>query len=103
MSKPVPPDSNVEPAVSELIAQIDSLSTTTQKLVDDAASPLRKHVFRRFPTLFLLLVTLGVVATFLGLEQMLLKYTFFANHPWLLFITGLLILALTGTLYKKLG
>ncbi len=70
--------------------------------VDGLVTPVRETLFKRFPTLFLLLTTLGATAVFLGLEQILLTIEWFDNKPWLLFLLGVAILALTGRLAKKL-
>jgi hypothetical protein len=64
---------------------------------------MRKEVLRRFPILFLLLVTAGVTATVTALEQLLFQVTFLQNNPSVLLIIGLALLVFTGTLYKKLG
>ena len=61
----------------------------------------RDSAFSRFPILFTLLGTFGFVATLYGFEG-IIDTTFFSDHPFLLLVTGLLILALTGSLYKKL-
>lgn len=82
------------------------LEEKTQKIgsgVEAIVEPVRRSVFERFPVLFLMLVTFGVTATFLGLEQFLLRIAFFMDHPLRLLSLGVLTLLLTGTLYKKLG
>ena len=60
------------------------------------------EVFRRFPTLFILLTTLGVVSVFHGFENVVDRIPVFANNPLLLVLFGIVVLALTGTLYKNL-
>lgn len=79
--------------------------TTTEltKRVDGYVAPVRQTVFKRFPTLFALLVTTGATALFLGIEQTILKYQLLQNKPELILLIGVLILAFTGRLYKKLG
>ena len=78
-------------------------STEFTKTVDGYVAPVRKTIFRRFPVLFSLLVTLGVSATVLGLEQILLQYQILQESPVLIFLFGMSILIFTGTLYKKLS
>lgn len=74
----------------------------TVREADTYISPIRDNVFKRYPILFSLLVTFGLVATFLGIEQILLQFDILRVHPWYILSIGIIILALTGTLYKKL-
>ncbi len=62
----------------------------------------RRAVFERFPLVFTLLGSFGLVATFYGFERLIDKIDLFANNPWILLGTGVATLAVTGTLYKKL-
>ncbi len=48
-----------------------------------------------------LIATLGLVATFYGLEGILDK-TFLSQQPWMMLGFGVLILLLTGVYYQKL-
>ncbi len=88
---------------------IDPLDTTelmaryAEQTVDIYAQPVRKTIIKRFPVMFSLLVTFGVVTTFLGLEQIILQYDVLQNSPRLIFGIGVSVLVFTGTLYKKLG
>ena len=75
----------------------------TEQQIEKTVAPIRKNVIQRFPTVFLLLVTLGFTATITGLEQLLLQVSFLQNNPFVVLIIGLVLLVLTGTLYKKLG
>lgn len=61
----------------------------------------RRVVFERFPLLFTLLGSFGLVATFYGFEN-LIDTTSLADSPWMLLGTGVLTLIITGSLYKKL-
>jgi len=67
------------------------------------AKHVRDSVFVHFPIIFALLTTFGLVATFYGFEKIIDEITFFANHPILVLLAGLLALAVTGRLYKKLN
>ncbi len=78
-----------------------TLIKTEKKLVSSVDSR-RKAAFERFPLLFTLLGTFGLVATFYGFEAMIDSIDVLADNPWLLLATGVGILAATGTLYKKL-
>lgn len=63
----------------------------------------RNSAFKRFPLLFTLLGTFGVVATFYGFQHILEKIPVLANNPYITLVVGLVTLLFTGTLYKKLG
>lgn len=62
----------------------------------------RNSVFARFPLLFTLLGTFGLVTTLYGFQHILQKIPLIANNPFIALATGLVILVFTGTLYKKL-
>ena len=62
----------------------------------------RDHAFQRFPLLFTILGTFGVVATFYGFEGIIDRIDLLSNNPWLILATGLTTLAITGTLYNRL-
>jgi uncharacterized integral membrane protein len=78
-------------------------ASITEKNIKTYVAPVRDTVFKRFPTLFSLLVTFGVVATFLGMEKIIEQSKFLDDSPWLILTIGVSILFLTGKLYKKLG
>ncbi len=89
-----------------IYSTLDTIDTTvisgTQK-IDTLVSPTRSTFAKRYPTLFSLLATSGVIMTFLGIEQLLLTADILERHPMLILALGIAILALTGTLYKKLS
>jgi hypothetical protein len=64
---------------------------------------VRQGVFSRFPLLFTLMGSFGLVATFYGFERLIDRIDILANNPYILLGVGLLTLIFTGTLYKKLG
>lgn len=63
----------------------------------------RDSVFKRFPLLFTLLGTFGLVTTFYGFQHIIQNISILANNPYIALSVGVLVLILTGTLYKKLG
>lgn len=71
--------------------------------LERAAAPVRKAFYRRFPVIFTLLVAIGAVLTFLGLEQLILQTSFLRDNPLLMVVVGVTILVFTGKLLKKLG
>lgn len=62
----------------------------------------RQSAFHRFPLLFTLLTTFGLVATLYGFERLIDQIDFLSRNPFILLGVGLLTLIVTGTLYKKL-
>ncbi len=62
----------------------------------------RDNAFSRFPLLFTLLAAFGLAATTDGFQRLMTRIPFFANNPYVTLVVGLLILLVTGTLYKKL-
>lgn len=89
--------------VDDTTATISEVVQKTEEKLEDVVAPVRKSVIKRFPTLFLLLVTLGITATTTGMQQILLEFQLLQEHPSIVLIIGLALLVLTGTLYKKLG
>lgn len=76
---------------------------STEERFEKTVNPIRENVLKKFPVLFLLTVTFGVIATFTGMEQIMLSVPLFKDNPWFILGIGMLILILTGTLYKKLN
>jgi len=62
----------------------------------------RKSAFERFPLLFTLLTTFGLVATLYGFQRLIDKVDFLSDNSFIMLGVGLLTLIITGTLYKKL-
>lgn len=63
----------------------------------------RTLVQTKYPLLFILLVTFGAVATLQGFNKIIEEIPVLSDNPWILLVTGLVTLTLTGTLYKKLN
>lgn len=78
-----------------------SASELEQKLLDELEKQ-RNKVQARYPLLFILLVTFGAVATLQGFNKIISGIDIFEDNPWIMFVSGLLILTATGTLYQKL-
>jgi len=62
-----------------------------------------RYVFGRYPLTFALLIVFGVVMVTEGVKELLREIEFFKNKPFTMLLIGLLILVITGTLYKKLN
>lgn len=63
----------------------------------------RVNAEARFPLLTALFATFGFVSLLYGLEKIIDNIKFLSNNPVVLLILGLVILAITGTVYKKLN
>ena len=61
-----------------------------------------RSIFGRYPTLFSLLSTFGVVSVLYGFDEILNEIPFMHDHPFIPLIGGILILVGTGSLYKRL-
>lgn len=69
----------------------------------DRFNERRDTAFKRYPLVFTLLGTFGLVSTLYGFQHLLDKVPLLANNPVVALAVGLVILFLTGSLYKKLG
>lgn len=76
--------------------------TKAEKMLLEKLAEQRTKIQTKYPLLFILLATFGAVATFQGFNKIVNDIDIFANHPWIMFVAGLLILMGTGTLYQKL-
>ena len=85
------------------IGTVEGVMNKAAKDVDGYMTPLRTSVITRYPIIFSLLTTFGVATTFLGFEKIVSQITFLDQHPFIMLILGVGILAATGTLYKKLS
>lgn len=103
MKKGVSKNSSVTSTVTEVVDELGAVVTKAEKTFDTTIAPVRRGLSKRFPSLFLLIVTFGVTATFFGIEQILIQYNLLKEHPWLILALGIGTLIGTGTLYKKLG
>ena len=89
--------------VEQVLDTVENVFDSAEREIDQVFQPVRESVFKRFPIIFILLVTFGVSATFFGFERMLMEISFVYERPILMLFIGVLTLVLTGTLYKKLG
>lgn len=94
---------NITKLGGDAVEVFEKIIVKTGSQVETFMSPVRESVLKRYPTIFTLVVTLGATATFLGLEGIFLRFAIFVKYPELLFLLGVVILVLTGRVYKKLG
>jgi hypothetical protein len=74
------PERIIKP-ITEVIDAVDETVDSVMKESDRIVRPYRRSVFRRFPTLFILLVTFGVSATFFGFERIIISIPVLSAHP----------------------
>lgn len=82
----------------DILSHLEGLSSQ----INDAMAPRAQGIFRKYPITFGLLILLGFTALHEGIKGILKDFSLFENHPWYLIIVGLLVLIITGTIYKKL-
>ncbi|OGJ14107.1 hypothetical protein A2554_01150 [Candidatus Nomurabacteria bacterium RIFOXYD2_FULL_35_12] len=82
----------------DILKHVEDLSNEVNKLMASRA----KAVFRRYPVTFALLILFGVTAVHEALKGLMKDFGLLDINPWYLFVAGLVILTITGTLYKKL-
>lgn len=81
----------------DILRQAEKLAEETS----DKMSEKGKGAFRRYPIFFTFFVVFGIVAIDEGAKG-IFESLGFAEHPVWLLAAGVILLILTGTLYKKL-
>ena len=66
------------------------------------AKRFRDNAFSRFPILLIFLSTFGLVSTLYGFEKVIDQIDFFETNPLMVLVMGIITLAITGSLFKKL-
>ena len=82
----------------DLLKKIEDLTAQMNKSFKERGD----MIFSRYPLTFALLVIFGATLVSQGMKDFMLKIPFFQNQPLIMLLTGIVILLLTGTLYKKL-
>jgi hypothetical protein len=70
--------------------------------VDKSMETYNKSIWRKYPISFSLLVLCGAVAVSDGIKGLIEGVPYLDNNPLLMLIIGLLILSVSGSLYKKM-
>lgn len=83
----------------QMLDKTDMVSGQVNRQFNQYVAPVRRSALKRFPVLFSLLVVFGLTTTFYAFEKILSQYEFLNQHPWLILLLGLSVLALTGRLY----
>jgi hypothetical protein len=63
---------------------------------------IRDTYAQKYPVFFALGTTFGFVATLYGFEKLIDRIDLFVDNPWILLLTGLVALTVTGTFFNKL-
>ena len=98
----IPLKPNPIEVVSDTLEETENVLHEVVETADRTIDPIRQSLARRYPTLFLLAVTFGVAAVFFGFERVLGSIDYLNERPWLILALGILVLIITGRLYKKL-
>lgn len=98
MTKPETIIDNIADATQPAHDRLEQIEARLRKLLE----PERRSALKRYPTMFALLVGFGVATTYYGFEKVADTIPFVRENPFLMMLLGIIILAGTGTLYKKL-
>jgi hypothetical protein len=82
----------------DLLKKVEELTSKINRLFSEKG----KSVFSRYPLTFALLVVFGVSMVSEGIKDLLQKIDFLQNQPFMMLLLGMIVLIITGTLYKKL-
>ncbi len=82
----------------DVLKHVEDLSNQVNKMMASRT----KAVFHRYPITFGLLIFFGAMALHEGIKGLMEDFGLLDINPWYLFIAGIVILTITGTLYKKL-
>lgn len=82
----------------DLLKKVEELTAKLNQLFAEKS----KNVFGRYPLTFALLILFGVTLVTQGVKDLLMEISFLKDNPFVMLGIGLLILIITGTLYKKL-
>lgn len=82
----------------DILKHIEGLSHKVNNLI----APRTEAVLGKYPITFGLLILFGATALHEGLKGLMKDFGLLDINPWYIFIVGLIILTITGTLYKKL-
>lgn len=87
----------------QVLDKTDQVSSYVNKKFNSYVEPVRTSVLKRFPVLFSLLVVFGLSTTYNAFEKNVTQSVFLNEHPFFMLLLGILVLAFTGRLYKKLA
>jgi len=82
----------------DILKHLEDLSNK----INNVMASRTRAVFEKYPITFGLLILFGVTTLHEGIKGLMHKFGLLDLNPIYLLVTGLLILIITGTLYKKL-
>ncbi|MFA6076782.1 MAG: hypothetical protein WC735_01760 [Candidatus Paceibacterota bacterium] len=82
----------------DMLKHIEDLSNK----INQTVAPRTQAVLSKYPITFGLLILFGVMTVHEGLKGLMKDFGLLDLNPWYLLVAGLVILTITGTLYKKL-
>lgn len=71
--------------------------------VHDMADEHGRHTFQKYPLTFSFLGAFGFAAIIYGFNKSVEQVQFFKENPLFVLVSGIIILLITGRLYKKLS
>jgi hypothetical protein len=83
------------------IEELEKAALHATDTIERQVYPIRKSLIKRFPIVFILMVTIGFVLTSFGTEMFLERSAFFSNNPLVAGMLGIMLLVITGAAYKK--
>lgn len=88
--------------LTQLEHRVEKLMHGIPESVHEVFRRHRRSAFEKHPFFFSTLGLLGVVATWQGFSDIIERIEYFNNHPGALLVIGLIILLLTGRLYRQM-
>lgn len=88
--------------LNQLEHRVGELMHSIPESVHEVFRRHRRSAFEKHPFFFSTLGLLGVVATWQGFDDIIERVEFFDANPGSLLIIGLIILLLTGRLYRQM-
>ncbi len=82
----------------DALKHLEDISSGVHKTM----APHAQNAIRRYPITFGLLMLLGGIALHDGLKGILRDFGLLSINPFYLLLVGVLLLSITGSLYKKL-
>ncbi|MEX2369020.1 MAG: hypothetical protein WD552_01340 [Candidatus Paceibacterota bacterium] len=95
-------DKKLEDIDESNLHQVGDFFHNLPESVHEAFARHRRSAFQKHPFFFSTLGLLGLVATWQGFDDVMERIGYFDAHPGSLLIIGLIILLLTGRLYRQL-
>ena len=82
----------------DIIKRVEELTSR----INDIFGKKTRPFLTRYPLLFTMLVIFGAVMISEGMKELVSEISFLHDHPFVMMLVGILVLIVTGTLYKKL-